>query len=162
MRIIPENEEDRLRELKRLGVLDTAAEQCYDEITRQAAVLCKVPIALISLIDKDRQWFKSKVGLEAEETSRDISFCAHAILQATAMVIEDATQDPRFQSNPAVTGDPFVRFYAGIPLITLGGYAMGTLCVADAVPRRLTAVQLDQLKLLANDVIYMLELRALH
>ncbi|MDK2123929.1 GAF domain-containing sensor histidine kinase [Parachitinimonas caeni] len=132
----PKEEEERIARLLALRILDTPPEDRFDRLTRLAAALLKVPIALVSLVDRDRQWFKSKVGLEASETPRSISFCGHAILQSDVFVIEDATQDQRFADNPLVTGAPDIRFYAGQPLMTSDGFAMGTLCVIDREPRR--------------------------
>lgn len=131
----PENEDERLQFLRSLKVLDTAAEASFDRITRVAAELLQVPTALISLVDAERQWFKSKVGLEAREGPRDISFCAHALHVKTALIIPDTHEDPRFHDNPAVVGPPHVRFYAGIPLRTAEGLTVGTLCAVDYRPR---------------------------
>jgi PAS domain S-box-containing protein len=133
----PLNEAQRLEELCSLGVLDTPAEERFDRITRTAQTLFTVPIALISLIDQNRQWFKSKQGLAAEQTPRNISFCGHAILGDGAFVIENADIDPRFMDNPLVTAAPFVKFYAGIPLLGPKGNKLGTLCIIDNVPRHL-------------------------
>ena len=154
-----EYEEARLAELRRLRILDTEAEQGFDDITRRASKLFNVPIALISLIDDRRQWFKSRVGLQAPETPREHAFCSHAILRNEPMVVEDALLDDRFKQNPLVTGDPNIRFYAGAPLVTLNGFALGTLCVIDRVPRQLSKPHLETLQFLSREVIYMLELR---
>ncbi|MED5380306.1 MAG: GAF domain-containing protein, partial [Pseudomonadota bacterium] len=118
---LPQNEDERLAELLSYDVLDTEAEQLFDDLTVLASQICETPIALISLIDPNRQWFKSRVGLNAEETSRDIAFCSHAILQSDVFEIPNATLDPRFHDNPLVTGAPDIRFYAGAPLITPSG-----------------------------------------
>ena len=154
-----EYEADRLAELKRLRILDTEAEDGFDDITRRAARLLEVPIALISLIDERRQWFKSRVGLEVHQTPREYAFCSHAITQTGPMVVENALLDERFCSNPLVTDDPQIRFYAGAPLVTLNGFPLGTLCVIDRKPRQLSRLQLDELQFLSREAIYMLELR---
>ncbi|RYX90055.1 MAG: GAF domain-containing protein [Comamonadaceae bacterium] len=156
----PEKEAARLAELKRLDVLDSFEEQAYDDITRMAANICGTPIALISLIDENRQWFKSRVGLQATETPRELAFCAHAIESpGQPMVVNDATKDARFVDNALVTGDPSIRFYAGAPLVTANGQALGTVCVIDSEPREITPEQLEQLQFLAQQVVVMLEAR---
>jgi hypothetical protein len=146
----PKDEPERLQCLLHSHILDTAPESDFDDITSLASHVCQTPIALISLIDRNRQWFKSKVGLEASETSRDVAFCAHAILQRQVFVISDTLKDPRFAGNPLVTAEPFIRFYAGIPLLSPEGYALGTLCVIDQVPRDLSYIQLEHLKALGR------------
>lgn len=156
---LPNNESARLEELRRYQVLDTAPEDAFDDLTTLAANICKAPIALISLIDENRQWFKSRVGLDATETSRDIAFCAHAILQPDLFIVEDALADERFASNPLVKAEPKIRFYAGAPLITRHGYALGTLCVVDRVPRELSNEHKQALRVLRNHVVTQLELR---
>ena len=153
------NEVQRLKVLWQYDVLDTVPEAVFDELASLAALICDAPIALISLIDEDRQWFKAKVGVTLNETSRDISFCSHAILQADLMVVPDATKDARFKSNPLVTAKPKIRFYAGAPLLTPDGHALGTLCVIDVKPRSLTGSQKKALTLLARHVMTQLELR---
>lgn len=157
---LPLDEDVRLLALHRLEVLDTPREQNFDDIAQLAMSVCEVPVAVISLVDRDRQWFKSCIGLDADQTPRDVAFCAHAILTPTELlIVEDAARDPRFADNPLVTGEPFIRFYAGAPLVTKTGAALGTLCVIDRRPRQLSAVQKSTLKLLAKQVIQLLELR---
>src|SRR6266581_7671740 len=138
---VPKNEKQRLKVLWQYDVLDTIPEEVFDDLTVLAARICEAPIALITLVDEDRQWFKSKVGVSISETSRDISFCGHAIEQSDLFIVPDATLDKRFAKNPLVTSEPKIRFYAGVFLITPDGYALGTLCVIDKVPREL---RLDQ------------------
>lgn len=135
---LPANEKERLATLRSLGILDTESEERFDRLTRMARKVLDVPIALISLIDEKRQWFKSRQGLNVSETSRDISFCGHSILGDEIFVIEDATSDLRFADNPLVTGEPRIRFYAGVPLRYMNGSKLGTLCVIDRKPRRLS------------------------
>lgn len=157
---IPETESLRLTDLRSFDILDTVAEEAYDAITYLAAQLCDVPIALISIVDEERQWFKSRVGLDATETHRDVAFCAHAIHRPSSLlVVPDASSDPRFSSNPLVVGDPSIRFYAGAPLVSPAGNALGTLCVIDREPRELTAEQVKALEALSIQVMALLELR---
>jgi GAF domain-containing protein len=156
---IPQNESKRLKVLWQYEVLDTVPEEVFDDLTELAARICEAPIALISLVDEKRQWFKSKVGVTVNETSRDLSFCAYAINQSDLFIVPDATQDERFANNPLVTSDPKIRFYAGAPLITPDGYALGTLCVIDKVPRELRPEQEQALRILARHVVSQLELR---
>ncbi|MGI9326389.1 MAG: SpoIIE family protein phosphatase [Pseudomonadales bacterium] len=157
---LPKDEHARLYALSEYGVLDTLPEQSYDDVVAIAAQICGVPIALVSLVDEHRQWFKSKTGLDATQTPRALAFCAHAILRPTEiMVVNDAQQDVRFADNPLVTSEPFVRFYAGAPLVTSQGQALGTLCVIDRRPRELTDGQLASLRALARQVVALLELR---
>jgi GAF domain-containing protein len=156
---IPANEVDRLRSVKLYRILDSGAEKTFDDLTRLAAAICETPISLVSLIDSDRQWFKSKVGIDLEQTSRDVSFCAHALVDNKMLVVEDATKDPRFVDNPYVTAESPVRFYAGAPLVMADGNSLGTLCVVDRKPRKLSPVQLDALSILRSAVVTQIELR---
>ena len=158
---LPDDELDRLRSLWACGILDTPPDPRFDSITRLAVRLYRTPIALISLIDRDRQWFKSAVGLRAgDQTSRDVAFCAYALLHPTEpLVVEDATLDHRFMDNPAVTHDGGIRFYAGVPLLDNDGHALGTLCIADTRPRAVDHEELEPLVELATSVMSMLDLQ---
>ena len=156
---IPLNEPERLAALQRYDILDTLPEQEFDDLTYLAAAISGSLIALISLVDQDRQWFKSKFGIDATETPRDISFCGHVVMNEETLVVSDATQDDRFADNPLVTGEAGIRFYAGTPLVTSDNYVLGTLCVIDRYPRTLTPQQLCQLESLSRLVISQLELR---
>lgn len=157
---LPENEPERLRALHLYGVLDTLPEQAYEDITFLASHICGTAISLVSLVDRERQWFKSRRGLEAPETHRDLAFCAHAILTpAEVFEVRNAEADARFRNNPLVTGDPDIRFYAGAPLVTAEGHAIGTLCVIDRKPGQLSADQNRALQALARQVVTQLELR---
>lgn len=155
----PENEPERLASLRSYDVLDTAPEAAFDELTDPAAHICEAPIALISLIDENRLWFKSRVGLSCAEIARNLSFCACSIHQPDLFIVPDATQDVRFADNALVTSEPCIRFYAGAPLIAPDGYALGTLCVFDHVPREMSAEHQQALRLLSHQVMTQLELR---
>ncbi len=134
-------------------------EQEFDDLTRLAAEICGTPVATVSFVDADRQWFKSKIGTHDNETSRDVAFCSHAILRPEVLVVPDATADPRFRENPTVTGPPHIRFYAGAPLVTQDGFALGTICVTDSKPRDLNPEQRHALTALSRQVVSQLELR---
>ncbi|WP_115576362.1 GAF domain-containing protein [Xanthomonas campestris] len=146
----PKNEQARLRLLRQLDILDTAAEEVFDEITRELAEKLQVSTALISLVDADRQWFKSRVGLDVCETSRDVSFCAHAVGAGEPLFVHDALTDVRFKDNPLVQGPPYIRFYAGIPLRSENGLVVGTLCALDAQPKELSEDELRLMNQLAE------------
>jgi formate hydrogenlyase transcriptional activator len=156
---LPANENERLQTLHDSGVLDSAPEPSYDQLTELAASICGTPIAILSLIDSDRQWFKSRLGVSFQQTSRDSAFCAHAILQRDLLVVPDAVSDERFADNPLVISEPHIRFYAGAPLITPEGHALGTLCVLDYVPRQLSDQQREALRVLSSQAVTQIELR---
>ncbi|MBN3889530.1 MAG: sensor domain-containing diguanylate cyclase [Nostoc sp. JL31] len=156
---LPDNEAERLKALVSYNILDTLPEQAFDDLTAIAAYICKTPIALITLVDSDREWFKSKVGIKSSETPRDGSFCSHAILQPEdILVVPNAIKDDRFNNNPLVKGNLKIRFYAGVPLITPDGFPIGTLCVLDSIPHHLTYQQLDALRRLSRQAIAQMEL----
>ncbi|MBN3907554.1 MAG: sensor domain-containing diguanylate cyclase [Nostoc sp. NMS1] len=156
---LPKNEAERLKALADYNILDTLPEQAFDDLTALAAYICKTPIALISLVDGDRQWFKSNIGLKARETPRESAFCSHAILQPEdILVIPNAIKDDRFANNPLVKGNSKIRFYGGAPLVTPNGFPIGTLCVMDTVPRQLSYQQLDALRRLTRQAIAQMEL----
>ncbi|PKA16006.1 hybrid sensor histidine kinase/response regulator [Leptospira haakeii] len=157
---LPENEEERVQALKRYRILDTPPEEKFDGIIKAASLICGTPIALVSLIDSERQWFKARMGLAAPETPRQISFCQFAVYENKTIIVEDASIDPRFQQNPLVLADPNIRFYAGAPLRTPDGYVLGTLCVIDTKPKKLSSAEIQALEALANSVVSFMELDA--
>lgn len=157
--VLPDNEDERLQKLKELGILDTLEEQAYDDLTQLAAQICGTPISLVSLIDENRQWFKSHHGLEATETPREYAFCSHAILDDQLFIIEDADHDERFYDNPLVTKEPYVKFYAGAPLVLEPNIHVGTLCVIDNHAHKLSEQQKASLEALARQVVTLLQLR---
>lgn len=156
---LPENEAARLEVLRQFAILDTEPEETFNDLMRLAAYICNTPIAIITLVDSDRQWFKARLGLSPAETSRDISFCAHAILAPDTFVVRDTLDDERFKTNPLVTAEPHIRFYAGSPLTTIEGFNLGTLCVLDRTPRELSREQIAALRVLSNQIMTQLELR---
>jgi GAF domain-containing protein len=155
----PSTEAARLAALDRYAILDSEPEQSFDDLVILAAHICKTPMAMLSLVDDHRQWFKSKIGVQIRETPRDISFCAHAIQQAELFIVPDTLKDTRFRENPLVQGEPHVRFYAGAPLITEDDYALGTLCVVDREPRELDGEQKEALLALSRLALRQMELR---
>lgn len=155
----PLNEADRLEALRRYRVLDTDAEAVLDDITDLASFICKVPIAYMAFVDEERQWFKSKKGIAPEETPRGQAFCAYTIMSREIMVVEDACADSRFVDNPMVTGDPHIRFYAGAPLLSPDGHGIGTLCIVDRKPNKLSEDQRGALQSLAKLAMVTLELK---
>lgn len=159
---LPANEAERLIELRKYGILDTDPEAAFDSMVKLASYICQTPLAAISLVDENRQWFKSIVGVDAKETPRDVAFCAHTILQSDPLIVPNALDDDRFFDNPLVQGGLNLRFYAGVPLVTPNGYRLGTLCVLDQKPREITPEQLDAVKTLADNIMAYLELRLSH
>jgi GAF domain-containing protein len=155
----PANEQKRLEVLWQYDVIDTMPEDSFNDLAELAACICDAPIALISLIDENREWFKAKVGVSLSELSRNIAFCSHTIMSTGVMVVPDALEDIRFADNPLVTCKPYIRFYAGAPLMTKDGYALGTICVLDQVPRELTLTQEQALRVLSRFVMTQLEIR---
>lgn len=156
---LPPNEQERLENLYAYQILDTLPEQVWDDVTKLAAQILDVPIAAVSFVDAERQWFKSIVGLDVQETSRNVAFCAHTILGHDPLIVEDATRDVRFQDNPLVTGEPHIRFYAGIPLITEENQALGAFCVIDREPRQLSLQQQESLTILSRQIGQLLKMR---
>ena len=150
---VPKNEKERLKALDGYDIMDSLDEAEFDRLTKLASLICGVPIALVSLVDENRQWFKSKVGLDAPETPRDISFCQYAIVGDELFQVEDATKDKRFKDNPLVTDAPDIKFYAGYPLLDPNGFALGTLCVIDRKPKKLDANEIIALELLSQEVV---------
>ena len=159
---LPQNEKARIDELRKYNILDSEPEDVFENMVQLASYICKTPIAAVSLVDEHRQWFKAIVGIDAKETSRDVAFCAHAILQDEIMVVPDALNDERFFDNPLVSDGPGIRYYAGVPLVTPSGMHLGTLCVIDTEPRELLKEQLDAVKTLADSVMAHLNLRLSH
>ena len=158
---LPPDEWERLEALRRYGAFGLLHAAIFDDIAHLAAHICQTPISLISLVDTNRQWFLSQNGIQACETSRDASFCAHALIGTEILIVEDTQKDARFARNVMVTGEPFIRFYAGAPLLTSDGYALGTLCVVDRVSRTLTQEQKSALVSLSHLVMTQLEITRL-
>lgn len=156
---IPKDEPQRLKDLHSFDILDSLPEAAFDVITLLASQICGTPIAVMSLVDSERQWFKSKVGLSFSESSRDIAFCAHAIMQHELFIVPDASKDRRFTHNPLVSAEPKIRFYAGAPLVSEDDHAIGTLCVMDLEPRELTTGQKEALRVLSRVVMNQLQMR---
>jgi len=153
------DESARLNALGRYRIMDTLPEQIYDDIAALASLICGTPIALVSLLDADRQWFKAGVGTPVRETPRSVSFCAHTLRSARTLIIPDATQDDRVKDNPAVIGPPGVRFYAGAPIVEADGHVLGTVCVIDTTPKSLSAIQIAALEALARHAMALMEMR---
>ena len=156
---LPPDEPARVEALRQYAILDTLPEQAFDDLTLLAAHICQAPVALISLVDAERQWFKSRIGWDVSETPRDVAFCAHAIVAPGSLVVPDTLADERFAHNPLVLAEPHIRFYAGAPLRAPDGHALGTLCVIDHVPREFSREQRAALEALSRQVIAQLELR---
>jgi GAF domain-containing protein len=156
---LPANEAQRLAVLREHQILDTATEKVFDDLAALAAHICDVPMATISLVDEHRQWFKSRLGVEAQETSRDVAFCAHTILDAEPLIVPDATLDQRFADSELVLQEPRIRFYAGFPLTTPEGLGLGALCAIDRKPRELNASQKEAMAALSRQVMALMELR---
>ncbi|HXN22575.1 MAG TPA: GAF domain-containing protein [Candidatus Dormibacteraeota bacterium] len=155
----PSNDAARVAALQKYAILDSEPEQAFDDLAQLASYICNTPIALVSLVDENRQWFKASIGMSASETPREIALCSIAIQQSEVFVIPDTLKDERFRNNPLVVSKPNIRFYAGAPLINEEGYALGTLCVVDVVPREFTGEQRKALKTLSRLVLAQLEFR---
>jgi GAF domain-containing protein len=153
------DEGQRIAALQRYSILDTLPEQIYDDVTAMASLICGTPMSLVSLVDAERQWFKSTVGVEMRETPRSVSFCAHTIPTGRTLIVPDAEQDLRFKDNPVVTGEPHIRFYAGAPIVEADGHVLGTVCVIDTKPRSLSPIQIAALEALARHVMALMEMR---
>jgi len=158
---LPENEAERLEALLSYGILDTPSEAPFDDLALLAARVCEAPIAFVNFVDAERLWAKAALGMDFTECPRELSVCSHTILEGQPLVIEDLAMDPRFADNPTVAGEPGVRFYAGAPLVTASGHALGSLCAIETVPRELSSAQRDGLAALARQVVAQLELRLL-
>ena len=153
------DETARVQALHRYSILDTSPEQIYDDVTALASLICGTPISLVSLVDAERQWFKSTAGIDVRETPRTYSFCAHTIPTGSTLVVRDAQTDARFKDNPVVVGDPGIRFYAGAPIVEPNGHVLGTVCVIDTTPRTLSPIQIAALEALARHVMALMEMR---
>ncbi len=153
------DESGRLAALHGYSILDTLPEQIYDDVTALASLVCGTPMSLISLVDADRQWFKSRVGVEHRETPRSMSFCAHTLPTGETLIVPDARQDARFKDNPVVTGELGVRFYAGAPIVEHNGHVLGTVCVIDTQPRSMSPIQIAALQALARHTMALIEMR---
>src|SRR5215831_10922609 len=149
----------RVAALDRYAILDTEPEQTFDDLVTLASYICKTPIAMLSLVDDRRQWFKARIGVQSQETAKELSFCAHAIQQEDLFIVPDTLKDPRFKENPLVLGEPHIRFYTGAPLVNEEGFALGTLCVIDRQPRELDSEQKEALWALSRLVLGQMELR---
>jgi len=157
--VAPSKEAARVSALNRYAILDSEPEQSFDDLVSLAAHICQTPMAMLSLVDDHRQWFKSKYGVEIKETPKEVSVCAHAIQQGDLFIVPDLTKDDRFRDNPLVTGDSQLRFYAGAPLVNEDGFALGTLCVLDKEPRQLNPDQKEAIKALGRLALRQMELR---
>jgi two-component system, NtrC family, sensor kinase len=153
------DEQARIAALHQYSILDTLPEQIYDDVTALASLICGTPMSMVTLVDADRQWFKSVVGHDLSETPRSMSFCAHTLGTARTLIVKDAQQDPRFADNPAVAGPPGIRFYAGAPIVEPNGHVLGTVCVIDTTPRALSPIQVAALESLARHTMALMETR---